>query len=83
MILWWLSSLQYYLYEYNDEGLPSKRPRHCLPFAVIHLKKNESTTGEVIPTLPLVKPASPVKEPNRLNEVNSSTRFLLLQKTFT
>ena len=75
MILWRLSSLQYYLYEYDDEGLPSKRPRHCLPFAVIHLKRNESTIGVVMPTLPLVKPASPVKESKKLNEVSSRARL--------
>lgn len=63
--------MQYYLYEYDDEGLPSKRPRHCLPFAVIHLKRNESTTSVVKPPLSLEKPTSPVKESNKLTEVGS------------
>ena len=71
-MLWRLSPLQYYLYEYDDEGLPSKRPRHCLPFAVIHLRRNERTTGVVKPQPPLDKPASPAKESNKLTEVSVS-----------
>ena len=66
------SSLQYYLYEYDDEGLPSKRPRHCLPFAVIHLKRNKSSTGVVKPMLLVEKPTSPIKESNKITEVRSS-----------
>ncbi|XP_078383691.1 uncharacterized protein LOC144666196 isoform X2 [Oculina patagonica] len=57
-----MRSTQYYLYEYDDEGLPSKRPRHCLPFAVIPLKRNERKASPIKPVIPLEKPASPVKE---------------------
>ena len=65
-------SFQYYLYEYDEEGLPSKRPRHCLPFAVIPLKRNERTASLINPliSMPLEKPASPVKESPKLAEVS-------------
>lgn len=32
---------QIYLYEYTEECVPAKSPRHCLPFAVIRIKKLE------------------------------------------
>ncbi|XP_033644081.1 serine/arginine repetitive matrix protein 2-like isoform X2 [Asterias rubens] len=34
-----LSKSQLFLYEYDDDALPAKHPRHCLPYAVISLKK--------------------------------------------
>ncbi|XP_071808258.1 uncharacterized protein [Asterias amurensis] len=34
-----LSKSQLFLYEYDDDALPAKHPRHCLPYAVISLRK--------------------------------------------
>lgn len=39
--------MQIYLYEYTDECVPSKYPRHCLPFAVIKLKKKSEAVRPV------------------------------------
>ncbi|CAH3141256.1 unnamed protein product, partial [Porites lobata] len=58
-----LRSTQCYLYEYNDEGLPVKRPRHCLPFAVIPVKGNEiSSLCSRRPLMSVVMPLIPGKE---------------------
>ncbi|XP_041362553.1 uncharacterized protein LOC121378446 [Gigantopelta aegis] len=35
---------QVYLFEYTDEALPSERPRHCLPYALVDFKKNQSVS---------------------------------------
>ncbi|XP_029651274.1 uncharacterized protein LOC115224504 [Octopus sinensis] len=34
---------QIYLYEYDDEGMPAPRPRHCLPYAVITYERKADT----------------------------------------
>lgn len=59
-----LRSTQYYLYEYNDEGLPAKRPRQCLPYAVIPLKRDDlsSPCSPKRPMMPAVSPLTPGKE---------------------
>ncbi|XP_022806058.1 uncharacterized protein LOC111343173 isoform X1 [Stylophora pistillata] len=57
-----MRSTQYYLYEYDDEGLPSKRPRHCLPFAVIALHRSEEMASLLKSPVCLENVASAVKD---------------------
>ncbi|XP_066303420.1 uncharacterized protein [Branchiostoma lanceolatum] len=58
---------QVYLYEYNDEGLPVKRPRQVLPYAAVTLVDTTSTDEEqsdqltvhrVVEGFPMLEPVS-------------------------
>ncbi|CAH1246607.1 TEX15 [Branchiostoma lanceolatum] len=56
---------QVYLYEYNDEGLPVKRPRQVLPYAAVTLVDTTSTDEEQSdqPTVHRVVEGFPMLEP--------------------
>ncbi|KAK3722366.1 hypothetical protein QZH41_013699, partial [Actinostola sp. cb2023] len=61
-----MSRTQYYLYEYNEEGLPVNRPRHCLPYAVMHIRK-------ACPSVPDIKQLSLIDEETTIIEPSTDS----------